>query len=87
MDPLLAKLEAIEAKLDRVLFPEVIDLRGVMHLTGCRSTTAQNRFNHKYGLKPYAHNKYRRKEVSNLVAHLRLVAPTKVKRAPAASIV
>lgn len=84
MDPLLAKLEAIEAKLDRVLFPEVIDLHGVMHLTGCKSPTAQYRFNRKYGLQPYAFGKYRRKEVANLVAHLRLVAPTKVKRAPAA---
>lgn len=82
MDPVIQRLDSIEAKLDRVLFPQAISLAGVMHLTGCKSYTAQNRWNNRYGLKPYVHGKYRRREVENLIAHLRLVQPDKVKNAP-----
>lgn len=72
MDPVLERLEAIEAKLDRVLFPPVIGLTEVMHLTGCNSPTAQHRWNQRHGIKPYARGKYRRSEIDNKIAHLRL---------------
>ena len=50
--------------------------------TGCRSRPAQHAWNKRYGLKPYVRGKYRRKEVENLIAHLRLFPKQKNIVAP-----
>lgn len=72
MDAVLQRLESIEAKLDQVLFPQSIGLTEVMHLTGCKSPSAQYAWNRRHGLKAYVRGKYRRSEVKNLIARLRL---------------
>lgn len=72
MDAILARLDSIEAKLDRALFPPIITFAELRKLTGCKSDTAQHRWNHRHGLKSYERGKYRRLEAENKIAHARL---------------
>lgn len=75
MDSLFERLDRMEAKLDSLVKPPpptIIGVRDVMELTGCKSKTAQRVWFHKYGVKPYAHGKYIRLDVTNKVAALAL---------------
>lgn len=75
MDPLLERLDRIEAKLDLALNKapkEVLSAEECMSLTGCRSKRAQFDWFKKQGIKPYQRGRYRRLDVRNRVAHLAL---------------
>jgi hypothetical protein len=83
-DPLLERLDRIEAKLDIVLNgkpPEIVNIHQALDLTGCNSISSQYRWFAEHGVAPYLRGKYRRLEITNKVAALRLARSAKLMAA------
>lgn len=68
---LLARLDRIEAKLDRLLggpAPEIMTPKDVMKMAGFGSLPTVYRFLHSLRVRPFLRGKYRRTEVLNAMA-------------------
>lgn len=80
MDAILQQLERIETKLDRALTTPILDVDEAMRLTGCNSRSAFFQWARRHEVKAYVRGKYRRIEVENKIAHLRLFPTRKNNR-------
>lgn len=79
MDAIMAKLDVMDAKLDRLIGgppPETIGVKEAMRLTGAK--TARTLYDHLrlLGVKPYARGKYRRMDITNAIG-LRILTKNK----------
>lgn len=80
MDPVLERLERIEAMLQRALnkpLEPIITVHEALPLTGCGSIQAQYRWFKRYGIAAYSKGKYVRLDITNKVARLALAASRK----------
>lgn len=70
MDALFAKLDQMDAKLDRLISgPElpIVGVKEAMRLTGSGTPRTLHRTLIKLGVQPYARGKYRRMDITNAI--------------------
>lgn len=69
MDPCTAQLDRIEAKLDRLVSPElpIVGVEEAMKLTGAKSRSALYDHLKFLGVQPYARGRYRRIDIVNAI--------------------